>query len=270
MIIDGTGQGKRLYSIAAVYTNNLGAPFFVGIEQIEKRGKELKASQILIESIMPTIKDYIDLITGDALYFNETDFNTALKYGKHLFVKTRDTSREIVKETEEEYLIDSPILKLDKKRFTKGYDMKRGCSFTVFKKTNFSYKKILQPLSCYRVEELYSKTQKKEIFYCITTSPNIGLKEAREIAKQRWQIENNLFRLGNQTAYTKRKRFKDDKTNKNYLSLIFLFLSIFWLLYQISINDNLINPQYSNFKLFCSSLFPKLLFYPNVNNINSS
>lgn len=271
LIIDGTGQGKRLYSIASVYTGNSGTPFFIGIEQIEKRGKELIASQKLIESIMPVIKDYIDLIIGDALYFTETDFNTALKYKKHLFVKTPDTSREIVKETEEEYNMDLPLLESDRKRFTKGYDMERGCSFTVFKKTPYFYKNIPQPLSCYRVEEFYPKTQKKEIFYCITTSPNIGLKEAREIAKKRWQIENNLFRVSNQTSHTKRKRFKDDKTNKNYLTLIFLFISIFWLLYQISITSKLIQPQYSNFKLFCLYLFPNLFFYPDYNNnINTS
>ena len=242
----------------------------MGIEQIDKRGKELISSQKIIESLLTSLKDYIDIIVGDALYFNQTDFSIALKYNKHLFVKSRETSLDIIKETEQEYKMELLIPNSDKNRFIKSDDMERGCSFTVFKKTPYFYKDIPQPLSCYRIEENYFKTQQKEIFYCITTAQNISLIEAREIAKKRWQIENNVFRLGNQSFYTKRKRFKNDTTNKNYLILIYLFLSILWFLYQISIELKLIKPEFANFKFFCIYHFRSICFNPAENRINTS
>jgi hypothetical protein len=192
LIVDGTEQSKRLYSIGALYSSS---PFFVGMERQAKHGKELNASEALVRRIAPLWKDEFDLIVGDALYFNINDFNIALEFDKHLFVKTREQNLQIVQETESAY-------KLEKASYWKNYkektylDVERKISYKVFVYRGFKYYDLKKPLNCYRVEENFLGSEKQEIFYCITTADNIGPAEAREIAKKRWQIENNVFREG--------------------------------------------------------------------------
>lgn len=243
------------------------------MEQIEKRGKELEASEKLTIRVMPFVKNYVDLIVGDALYFTLEFFKTTLELGKHLFIKSREDNLDIIKETEVEYQIDLPILREDETYYTEGIDEERGCWFSVFKKRNpYYYKDLPAPLSCYRVEEHYFKSDReKEVFYCITTAKDISLKEAREIAKQRWQIENNVFRNGNQSFNTKRKRLKDDEANRKYLILIYTFLSLLWLLYSYSTNqiyqeNKTLN---TNFRYFCLNMIITSILIEET-NIDSS
>lgn len=229
LIIDGTEQSKRLYSIGALYSIS---PFFVGIEKQEKYGRELNASEKLIRRIMPLWKDEIDLIVGDGLYFNINDFKIALEFGKDLFIKTREQNLQIVQETESAYRIEKASYwnRVKEKSYL---DIERKISYKVFVYKNFQYQNLPKPLNCYRVEETFLSDDRREVFYCITTATDLGLAEAREIAKRRWQIENNIFRLGNQACHTKRRFFRQEETNRKYLFLIYLLLSILYMLYLI-------------------------------------
>jgi hypothetical protein len=192
LIIDGTEQSKRLYSIGALYS---GSPFFVEMEKQEKHVKELNASENLVRRIASLWKDEFDLILGDALYFNINDFKTALDFGKHFFVKTREDNLQVIKETESAYKLERAFYWKNVKEKTY-LDIERKISYKVFVYNGFQYRDLSKTLNCYHVEETFLSDNRQEIFYCIITADNISPAEAREIAKKRWQIENNVSREG--------------------------------------------------------------------------
>ena len=223
MVLDGTSQGGKLHSVAALVDH---FPFFVGIEPIEKRGKELEASRRLANRVLKGTRQDFTFYTTDGLYFVYSDFQKVREKdpSKHLFVKTKEATLDIVQTTETEYLIDKERKSKDRSRLVKGFDEERICSFEIFRASPFQHKEVKSPLFCYRVEEHYPKNGRQEIFYCVTTAPDLKLTEAREIAKKRWQIENNIFRIGNQSIHTKHRYFINDIANTRYLTLLYALL----------------------------------------------
>jgi len=265
LIIDGTMQGKHLCVVAAI---NGKTPFFVGLESQKKRGKELVAADRLIERLPDKIYEYLDLIVGDGLYFSSKVFNQANRKGVDLFVKSKEVSLNIIEDIDFCYKVDKEIL--TKKNYIEGYDLKRGCKYSIFKMEGYVQKGVDKPLTYYRVEEHYSKNARDEIFYCLTTATHLTPKQAREIAKSRWQIENNVFRNGSQQVKTKHKLFNSASTTKNYLSLIYLLMSILWLQY-VTNSENL--PPKCTFENYLRSQFTKFItnFYTNlIFEMNSS
>lgn len=246
LIIDGSGQSGRLYSVAAL---NWNSPIVVGIKQQEKHGKELPVSRELIERLCLEMGEMFDLIVVDALYFDAKTFKTALNYGKHLFVKTREENLDIVQFTESEYRIER-ALEWKKTKERERFDQSRGVFYKTFMSEGYKYRGLALPLRCYRVEERDPKTGKREVFYCITTAPNLSPSEAREIAKSRWQIENNVFRHGNQLFHTKRKFFRNDDANKKYLTLLYLLLGLLQFLFVRAQKSGVFNPHTMNLKIF--------------------
>jgi hypothetical protein len=266
LIVDGSGQGGRLYSVAAL---NWNSPVVVGIEKQEKHGKELPVSRELIERLCLEMGEWFDLIVGDALYFDAKLFKAALTRGKHLFVKTREENLEIVQFTESVYRVEKAS-EWKKTKERERFDNVRGVFYKVFMLEGYEYRDLSLPLSCYRVEERDPKTGKREVFFCITTAPDISRSEAREIAKSRWQIENNVFpahlltkveggRHGNQLFHTKRKFFRNDDANRKYLTLLYLLLGLFQLLFVQALHAGVFTPHSMNLKAFIEltiSLYP--------------
>ncbi len=249
MILDGSGQGGGLFSFAALTTN---FPFFTGLEGIEKRGKELNASRKLASRMLKLFNNDFDLFVADGLYVVFRDFRIVREKcpGKHLFVKTKEATLDIVQTTEAEYSIDKGCFAKDRSRFVKGFDEERNISYEIFLASAYYHKEVDGALYCYRVEETNNNTGTNEVFYCITTANDISLTEAREIAKKRWQIENNIFRIGNQSNHTKHRFFKNTFATINYLRLLFLILSLFFFLYYLKILHSDKKQHLRNFLLF--------------------
>jgi hypothetical protein len=265
LIIDGTLQAKNWCVIGVV---NNKTPFFVGFESQEKRGKELVAADRFLRRLPDKIYNTIDLIVADGLYRNKEMFNLANDKGVDLFVKTSEARLKLIQETEFAYTVDKGYF--TKNEYVEGYDTPRGCKYSIYKMEGLVKKGVNKPLTCYRVEEHYSKSGKKELFYCLTTATHLTLKQARKIAKSRWQIENNTFRNGSQQVKTKHQLFNSASTTKNYLCLIYLLMSLLWLEY-ISNSEN-----HSTKSTFAFNLISKLIkivkhAYANpISKINSS
>ena len=213
LIIDGTVQAKNWCVVGVV---NSKTPFFVGFESQEKRGKELVAAERFLRRLPDEIYNTVDLIVADGLYRNANMFNLANDKGVDLFVKTSEARLKLIQETEFAYMVDKDYF--TKNEYVEGYDTPRGCKYSIYKIEGLVKKGVNKPLTCYRVEEEYSKGGHKELFYCLTTATHLTLKQARKIAKSRWQIEDNVFRLGSQQVKTKHKLFNSATTTKNYLA----------------------------------------------------
>lgn len=251
LLIDGSGQSGRLYSIAAL---NWDSPIVIGIEQQEKHGKELPTSKKQVLNLINRTGSSFDIVVGDALYFDQEFFQILVDHGKDLFVKTREANLDIVQYTESQYKISlaSRWKKIPEKTH---FDEKRGLFYKVFHLKDYHYKYLEKPLQCFRIEERDPKTDTSELFFCITTAEGLSSFEAREIAKLRWQIEDNVFRHGNQLFHTKHRFFRNDKTNRKYLTLLYLLLGLFQFLFVQALKSGSFTSHSMNLKVFIEWAF---------------
>jgi len=94
-IIDGTCFGRFLAScLQMVGPTSLR----VGLQPIEKRGKELPASYALLRDLRCQLNpNFVDLILGDGLYLNAPFFNLCLdELQSDVLIKTDDATRRII------------------------------------------------------------------------------------------------------------------------------------------------------------------------------
>lgn len=246
LIIDGSGQASKLFSVAAL---DIGTPFLAGLERIPKTGKELDSSRSLLKRMIRDAGDLFDFVVLDGLYYDQTTFKLALEAGKHACVKTKEENLEIVQHTESVFRIDlvsnpkSPDQEWN-------YDMERMVKFRVFAIRRFENRDAGLVLDCFRVEEHDLKKESNEVFYLVTTAPDLTLFEARTIAKRRWQIETGIFRNGNQNFKAKLWRNRDETCARQFLLLLYTLMSMFLLLYAQAMEQKEINPHTSNLRFY--------------------
>lgn len=191
----------------------------------------MQESLNVLKTAVEIYKDRFDLVIGDAYYFGGPFFQTVLDAGKDVIVKTRKESLELVQLLESAWKIESleKIRNLD--AFTEGFDKNRGCRYQIFGLPDQQYQKLTKKLQCYRIEECYSRGNRSEVYYAFTTCEKLTPWQVRESTKERWQIEDNVFRVGSQNAATKRFHFKDPETARRYLFLLYCLLAVFWAMH---------------------------------------
>lgn len=243
-IVDGTQLGKRLFSCLCFVTR-WGDVFMVDCEPIKKRGKELLASQRLVERACDYLgKGIMVLLLADMLYFNERFWNLrAQGYIRQLLIKytpdkeeaARDYRRIIACFQEMKLLYEKPHKSAAEqaKLLRMGFCCKRGedraqqLSYLIYQMRNNSRD------NRYQVAQALETTADGQAllpFYVFTTDKSMDAEPMRENGHKRWYIENDGFKGLNAHLQSKRCRSHHDQALANLLltgmlgySLIVLF-----------------------------------------------
>ncbi len=244
-IVDGTSWGGRLYSCLCFVTR-WGDVWMVDVEAIEKKGKELLASQRLIERCCEYLgKEVIELLLADMLYFNER-FGELRKTGyvQELLVKYTPKSDELLAEPYRIVLQRFQTIKAtydnpDKSKAEKtmlyrmgferkqGRDEHRGVDYTIYRLRNNSWDNRYQIAL---VEETRYKTGEVLLpFYVITTSKTMSCEDIRENGHKRWYIENDGFKMLNAHLSSKRRWSKDEQVMEPAILIWMLGFSLLCL-----------------------------------------
>lgn len=226
-IVDGSSWSGRLYSCLCFVTR-WGDVWMVDIEAIEKRGKELLASQRLVERCCEYLgAGKIELLLADMLYFNERFWELRKRgYVQELLVKYTPKSDELLAEPYRIVLQRFQTIKAiyDNPQHSKaaksmlyrmGFERKQGrdehreVDYTICRLRNNSWDKRYQIAL---VEETDYKTGKVLLpFYVITTSKTMSCEGMRENGHKRWYIENDAFKMLNAHLKSKRRWSKDEQ-----------------------------------------------------------
>jgi len=212
-IVDGSCMSNHFLSALVLHGK---VDFPVLIRLIDKRGKELPVSNAMLKEAKEMLgKSFPELLTFDALYFNQHTFKIVRELGSHILVKSRDASfRDILKDAE--CLFGAKGDMQDDVTKASGYDAQRLCEW--------SAEMIVSefagyPMQILRVKEHYTKTGKEETFWVVTTDMSLSLEEVREAAHLRWHIENNVFKRLSKHTGSKTFYFKESTRFLNLLKV---------------------------------------------------
>lgn len=244
-IVDGTSWSGRLYSCLCFVTR-WGDVWMVDFEPIEKRGKELLASQRLIERCCEYLgKGVIELLLADMLYFNERFWELRKTgYVQELLVKYTPKSNELLAEPYRIVLQRFQTIKAtyDNPQPTKagrsmlyrmGFERKqrrdeqREVDYSIYRLRNNSWDNRYQIAL---VEETRYKTGEVLLpFYVITTSKLMSCEDMRENGHKRWYIENDGFKMLNAHLKSKRRWSKDEQVMEPAILIWMLGFSLLCL-----------------------------------------
>ena len=190
------------------------------MEQYDKRGKELNASKKLITRLTNRLgKNFVDIILADGLYRLDM-----IKFFKTKGIRTLvKTSEERLAPIEElELLINSKIGE-DTVKKTRDLDRSRNEEYEIY---SMEYEWNGEKLKVAKVIEKKLKPRKGEEpenkFYIITNHTQLSMHDMRELAKMRWNIENNGFKELSRYANTKHLYSKQEIVVKNLMLIYFL------------------------------------------------
>ena len=244
-IVDGTSWSGRLYSCLCFVTR-WGDVWMVDFEPIEKRGKELIASQRLIERCCEYLgKGVIELLLTDMLYFNERFWQLRKTgYVKELLVKYTPKSDELLAEPYRlvlqrfqtiKAIHDNPHQSKAEKTmlYRMGFERKQGrdehreVDYTIYRLRNNSWDNRYQIAL---IEETRYKTGEVLLpFYVITTSKSMACEDMRENGHKRWYIENDGFKMLNAHLNSKRRWSKDEQVMEPAILIWMLGFSLLCL-----------------------------------------
>jgi hypothetical protein len=217
--VDGSVVGKNYVSVFQLLS--LHAPFMLDGEGYNKRGKELDASRILINRLTQELGSFVDLMVVDGLYklkmmrfFDELGIKTLIK-----------TSEERLAPMDELDSLLGDELGADYIQTCKGTDEKRHEKYTMYMMMDYEWQGTQVKVAKVIEEKLKPKKNEKPFYtyYIITNQLDLSMHEMREIAKLRWNIENNGFK--ELSAYAKTKHAYSKSWGVTEKLLLFFFLS---------------------------------------------
>lgn len=244
-IIDGTSLNGCLYSCLCFVTR-WGDVWMVDIEAIEKRGKELQASQRLIERCCKYLgKEVIKLLLADMLYFNDRFWKLReAGYVEELLVKYTPRNNELLEKPYRLVLqrfqeVKAIYEKADKSdsekellhrmgfRQKQGRDSLRGVDYTIYQLRNNSWDNRYQIAL---VEEVRYKTgEVLAPFYVLSTDKTMSCERMRENGHKRWYIENDGFKMLNAHLNSKRRWSEHEDAVEALLLIVMLGFSLLCL-----------------------------------------
>lgn len=172
------------------------SPILYDWERFDKKGKELNGSNKLLSRVLEELKDQLNVILFDGLYYSQSIMEECVREGTDFLIKTTEETIVIVREFEEilKYSVHCPYL-----MSKKGYDQERMLSYEVIGglggktiKSNGNEKELYVYKVQLKLSQKRRKENYKETFFVITTIKNIDL--IVELSLTRWAIENNLFK----------------------------------------------------------------------------
>lgn len=206
-VVDGTSLGGQLASVLMEVGEVASC---LGLERIPKRGKELPVSLALIQS--KTQSNQLDYWLGDGLYACEEFWRVCSAEGVAGVVKTPEESLNIVKDANG--IFDAKE-RLEGVEFAEGTDAQRNCTFRVWGVENLPWSETERVLKVVRVEETFFKGKfalETHRFWVLSQDQNLSAVSLRELAHQRWFIENEGFKALNEQVHSKHLYSHDSHT----------------------------------------------------------
>ena len=254
-IIDGTGFGRFLASCFEIVGPS---SLMVGIEPIEKRGKELPASHTLLRDLKCQLgPHFVDLILGDGLYFNAPFFNLCLsELQSDVLIKTEDATRLIIIDAMGLFRLNADFPGAI--TTASGTDALRMCTYEVMMADGFTLEGVEADLTVAWVKETHLRSGEITEFWVVTSAKTLTAEEMRELAHWRWDVENNGFKSLNQTVVTKRIYSHEAVASCAILLILFTVFNLLglFLLWQA---DRLSYPRMKVTRLFRISLLRQYL-----------
>lgn len=238
-IVDGSQFGKFLASCLQIKTDF--GDYFLDLELSAGRGHELATTERLIERATSRHgKGFLDLLLGDGLYLTANMFTLCRRLGTHLLVKTSEETLNIVKDARA--LFSAPAMR-DRVEIHRGEDKKRGVRFTVQAAKGFRHEGYEGTLKvAWVVEELLKPTKgrrKPEPFWVVTTDERLSTLDLRELAHERWSVENRGFKMLNEQMNSKHVWTRGTQSQKTFEVLMLLMFLAFALIktYESSLSE---------------------------------
>lgn len=228
-IADGSFFGGHWGSVLAF---SGAVPHAVDMEPCEKRGKELPASRpLMIRAARILGRGFATHMLYDGLMMCRADFRLARRLGMHLVVKTsEEKSLEIIASSKEAWM---KLSERDMERAgveaLRGYDAQGHLRYRVRSQGGIRWEGLKYPLKVAWVEETHLKGKyagQTFTFWVVTTDETLNARELREVAHNRWTIENNQFKELNAQTGSKNGYIKNSHAKEAFLRMWFMGLAL--------------------------------------------
>jgi hypothetical protein len=196
----------------------------IDIEPFESKGKELPASQRLLQRFLQTYgRGFVDFMVVDGLYATRDFFSFCInRLGCHGVVKTDEKRLQVVEFAEglfnqypggDEYI-----------EHVKGVDSLRKEEYEVWATSYIYWDGLPYQLRVVKVVEEHLAGQ-IDVYYVITTCTDLPA-AMRELAKIRWHIENETFKALNEQCHSKHAFVRNEGMIALLLILFASFITI--------------------------------------------
>jgi len=228
-IMDGSSFGGFDFSVLAMAG---GIAHVLDLEASPGRGHELKTSRNLIKRAIGNLgKGFATHLLYDGLMACKADFSRARRYwGLHLLVKTSEQSLEIIQSSKEVWSALSPRdLKKAGVETISGVDAKKSVRYEVMAQSGIPWVGSALKFNVAWVKETHLKGKTKDQtfeFWVLTTDETLSAAELREIAHNRWSIENQQFKETNEQVKSKRAYIKNKTVKEALLRIWFLGMTL--------------------------------------------
>lgn len=207
-------------------------PHALDMEPYEGRGKELPASRPLMIRAARTLgKGFATHMLYDGLMMCKADFRLVHRLGMHLLVKTsEEKSLEIIASSKEAWTkLSERDLERAGVETVQGYDSQSHVRYRIRAQAGICWEGLQYPLKVAWVEETHLKGKYEGQalpFWVVTTDESLTGSEMREMAHNRWTIENHQFKELNAQTGSKDGYIKNSHAKQVLLRMWFLGLAL--------------------------------------------
>lgn len=206
-------------------------PHAVDLESYKGRGHELGASRnLMIRAARKLGKAFATHLLYDALMACRADFRLARRLGMHLLLKTGEETLEVIASSKEAWTkLSEKDLERAGVEITEGYDVEHHARWTIRAQGGIRWEGLQYPLKLAWVEEIHAKgkyANQTLSFWVMTTDESLTGPEMREMAHNRWSIENNQFKELNAQTGSKYGYIKNHHAKEAFLRMWFMGLAL--------------------------------------------
>jgi hypothetical protein len=259
-VVDGTSIGKKLASVFYL----LGVvSMFVDVEKIEKMGKELKASWKLVEHHLSKF----ELLLVDGLYYVKERINWLKQNGKDILIKTKECGLVVLQDAEQLFANRDKVEGIE---YYEGVEVREDGTklfYQVWAVGGLQAEGVEVPLKVAKVVMKNIITEEEEIFYAITTKQDLTGLEMKELAHDRWWIENKGFKVGNALAALKHAFVNANHAWEAMTLILFLGLNLFGILKQELIYEKILQDTRRTTNKYISDLIRRAVLFVYAYNL---
>jgi hypothetical protein len=229
-IVDGSKFGHVYASCLQVKGD--GGEFFLDVELWPGEGKELASSEGLLERVVRRHgRSFVELIACDGLYMNAPFLTQMRGHGLQVLVKIKHREEKRLNLLADARAIFDSEETRDGVEIAEGTDPSRGVSDRVEAAPGFQHAGYAGTLKVARVVEKRIKKGGRvpEPFWIVTSDESLKAQDLRELAHQRWSVENQGFKMLNEQLNSKHVWTRGKKFRETFEALILLMFLAFAL-----------------------------------------